>query len=469
MQDPYIKPTWLTELRSGTGPRYVQIADMLERAVATGVLRPGQRLPAQRKLAELLQIDLTTVTRGLNEARRRQLIDARGPLGTFVSRPRVQLAARMDLSMNIPPPPAHVDFEALLRDGIAQVLTRSNIDLLMTYQVGGGSGPDRAAAIQWLKLALEQVDRERLVVCPGAQAALAAILLGETAPGDVVLTEPLVYPGLALVASQLGRRIEAVGVDDAGMRPDALRAACRTHGARLIYLNPTLQNPTAATMPEARRRDLVKTAAECDAKIIEDDPYWLLADDAPPPLARLMPGQVYYLSTLSKCLSPGLRTAFLALPEAAVRDRFLTALRAVALMSAPLMSALVTQWIHDGTAAQLLAGIKAESRARQQLAAEILPAGPAAADAAAAGQGIHLWHVLPAHWASQDLANAALREGLVVAPSRAFHAGPAGSAPPNAIRISLGGGSSQTELADALRRLANMLTRKPADHQDIVV
>jgi DNA-binding transcriptional MocR family regulator len=458
-------PSWLTEFHPGAGPRYLQIADMLERAILAGLLQAGERLPAQRKLADVLQIDLTTVTRALNEARRRHLIDARGALGTFVAVPRVQLASRLDLSMNIPSPPADTEFGTLLKDGLTRVLVQNNTDLLMTYQVGGGSAPDRAAAAKWLEPLLELPDHERLVICPGAQSALAAIVLSATAPGDVILSEPVVYPGLPLIAAQLGRRIEVVETDASGMRPDALEAACQRHGARLIYLNPTLQNPTTATMPEARRFDILKIAERCRVKIIEDDPYWRFAENAPPPLARLMPAQVYYLSTLSKCLSPGLRTAFLKLPDLAGRDRFLASLRSIALMSVPLMNALATQWIHDGTADALFASIKTESRVRQRLAWEIL----SGENADRAGVGIHLWHALPSHWAPHDLAAAASREGLVVAPSNLFRASPAGAAPPNAIRISLGGVFSQSELVHALRKLARTIGRHPAESQDIVV
>lgn len=52
------------------------------------------------------------------------------------------------------------------------------------------------------------------------------------------------------------------------------------------------------------------TAARCGARIIEDDPYWLLAGDPPAPLARFAPAHVYYVSTLSKCLTPRLRIAY---------------------------------------------------------------------------------------------------------------------------------------------------------------
>ncbi len=59
------------------GPRYLQIADMLERALSDGSLRPGDRLPPQRRLAALFQIDLTTVTRAYDEAKRRNLLEGR--------------------------------------------------------------------------------------------------------------------------------------------------------------------------------------------------------------------------------------------------------------------------------------------------------------------------------------------------------------------------------------------------------
>lgn len=452
--------SWAGSFAVGGGPRYLQIVGFLERAIADGLLRPGDRLPAQRRLAAQWQVDLTTVTRAFTEARRRQLIDARGALGTFVAAPKVELAQRVDLSMNIPPPPAGIDLEALLREGMTQVLIRSDIDLLMTYHLGGGSDAERAAGTQWLKPMLGRIDAARVVVCPGAQSALAALILATTQPGDVVLTEPLVYPGLPLAARQLGRRVETVEVDADGMRPDALEAACREHGARLVYLNPTLQNPTAHTMPEPRRLDIAKTAARCNATIVEDDPYWLFAHDAPTPIARLMPQRACYLSTLSKCLSPGLRTAFVVLPDSLDEAAFVAALRSFSLMSAPMTAALATQWIHDGSAAQLLAGVREETAARQRLAAQTL------AGSACATSGIHVWHTLPGYWAAENLAAAARAEGLVVAPSTAFQSG---ERAPNAIRISLGGCSDRAQLRAALNRLSTLLAQRPAERHRVVV
>jgi DNA-binding transcriptional MocR family regulator len=461
IHDPYKRPNWIAEFVAGNGPRYLQIVGFLESAIANGSLRPGDRLPPQRQLAEALEIDLTTVTRAFTEARRRQLIEARGTLGTFVSAPKVELTQSIDLSMNIPPPPADVDMAALLREGLSQVLMRTDTNLLMTYHLGGGSHADRNAGARWLKPMLGRIDLERIVVCPGAQAALAALILASTQPGDCILMEPLAYPGLPMAARQLGRRVETVAVDASGMRPDALEDACRMHDARLIYLNPTLQNPTTRTMPERRRLDIARTAARLHVRIIEDDPYWLFAENAPPPLARLMPDQVYYVSTLSKCLSPGLRTAFVALPDTQSQQAFLSALRMFSLTS-PLTSTLVTQWIHDDRAAQLLACVQAETHARQRMARSTL----AGAMSAPANEGIHVWHTLPSYWQALDLAAAARDNGLVVAPAEAFFTG---ASPPNAIRISLGGCASREQLEVALRKLSNLLAQKPSLHRKVVI
>ena len=70
MQDE-IMPIWLPRLSAHGGPRFLQIADALQAAVVEGSLKPGDRLPPQRQLAAQLDVDLTTITRAYDEARRR--------------------------------------------------------------------------------------------------------------------------------------------------------------------------------------------------------------------------------------------------------------------------------------------------------------------------------------------------------------------------------------------------------------
>lgn len=452
IQDDHV-PLWLPRLAVQGGPRFLQIADALQAAVADGVLKPGDRLPPQRRLATQLDVDLTTVTRAYDEARRRKLLEGRGARGTYVAAPKVELTSILDLSMNTPPPPEGVDFGDLLKQGLSQVLMRTDNELLMNYHLGGGSDADRQAGAKWLEPMFGHPDARRLVVCPGAQAAIAASILALTAPGDVILAEPTSYPGLRAAAAQFGRPIIAVEADKHGMLPEMLEEACRRHKPGLVYLNPTLQNPTAITMPERRRKALAGIAKRCKLRIVEDDPYWRLAEAPPPPIATFAPEQVVYVSTLSKCLTPGLRVAFVLLHDPHERERFLDALRAFALMAAPLTAALATQWILDGSADGLLAGVRSEARLRHRMARNIL-----AGRYSGAGDGLHVWLALPAYWTASQLARAAQREGIAVTPADAFAMG-GGSV--NAIRISLGSIQDRGQLQAGLQRLSQLLARRP--------
>ncbi len=454
-------PIWLPRLAGNKGPRFLQIADALQAAVADGSLKPGDRLPPQRHLAAQLQVDLTTVTRAYDEARRRNLLEGRGARGTYVAAPKVELTAILDLGMNTPPPPDGVDFDDMLKQGLSQVLMRADNAALMTYHLGGGSDSDRKAGAAWLAPMFGQVDSGQLVVCPGAQAAIAALILALTQPGDVILAEPTTYPGLRAAATQFGRRIVAVEADGHGMLPGMLEEACRQHKPRLVYLNPTLQNPTATTIPERRRKELAGIAQRCNVRIVEDDPYWLLADAPPPPIATFAPEQVVYISTLSKCLTPGLRVAFVLVRDPQERERFLAALRSFALMAAPLSAALATQWILDGSADRLLEGVRKEARLRQRMARDIL-----AGRYSGFGDGLHVWLALPAYWDSSQLARAADSEGIAVTPAEAFATG---SGSVNAIRISLGSIKDRGRLQAGLQRLSHLLARRPEPFSAAVV
>ena len=441
---------WSPLIADGHGPVYLRIVQALERAVWSGALRPGERLPAQRALANELGVDLTTITRAFTEARKRGLIDARGPLGSFVAPPQVELTQLIDLSMNLPPSPGGQQVAEVLRRGLSSVLTRSDVGNLMTYHVGGGSRADHQAAQQWLKPILGKVDAGTVIVTEGAQAALSALLLALTNAGDTILCEPLVYPGLLHATRVLERRLHVVECDDAGMRPDALARAAKKHGARVVYLNPTAQNPTAHTMPPARRVALADVIRAQHLQLIEDDPYWLLVDDAPAPLALLAPRHTCYISTLSKCLSPGLHTGFVRLPDGMDRQPVLDALRAVNLMAPPLMNALVTQLILDGSAQAMLTLVQEEAAERRYLAQSAL--SPRFLQHCA---GVHAWCRLPAHWTDASLTHAARLQGLGIAPSSAFT--PDGVAINDAVRISLGAAANRQELHRALRQLDQLM------------
>ncbi|MBN9282565.1 MAG: winged helix-turn-helix transcriptional regulator, partial [Hyphomicrobium denitrificans] len=103
------------------------IVDALEADIRAGRVPPGSRLPPQRAIAKALGVDLTTVTRAFNEARRRGLIDGKVGSGTFVRRlesggSELFAPPAVDLSLNIPPQPAAAGLRHLIPETIADLL-----------------------------------------------------------------------------------------------------------------------------------------------------------------------------------------------------------------------------------------------------------------------------------------------------------------------------------------------------------
>lgn len=441
---------WVQDVLAHSGPIYLRIVNSLERTVRRGGLVPGQRLPSQRALAQQLGIDLTTVTRAFDEARKRGLIEARGPQGSFIAPPKAGFVQAVDLSMNVPPVPDADALAETLRRGAAAVLARSNALNLMTYHLGGGNPTDRHAAARWMQPMLGPVDDARLLLTEGAQVALTAILVSQGCEGDTILCDALVYPGLLQAAAALGRRLLPVDGDEHGMCPGALARQARNSGARLVYLNPTCQNPTGLTLPLQRREALARVLEREGLLALEDDPYWHLAEDAPQPLATLAPHHVFYIATLSKVISPGLRTAFVHCPSAAHAEAMAAALRATRLMGHPLVSALASQLLLDGSAQALLAQVRSEARERTRMARYLL-----APSLLMRAEGLHAWCRVPSPWTDATLVRAAQSQGLAISPSSAFC--PPGVVHQQGVRLSLGRAADRRQLESSLRRIDRLL------------
>jgi DNA-binding transcriptional MocR family regulator len=429
------------------------IANAIGAAMDRGSLAPGDRLPPHRALAAALGVDLTTVTRAYAEARRRGLLDSAIGSGTFVRRAPGEEAPQVsvDMSMNIPPAPADVSLRDLLRDGLSKVLRGADVATLMAYRAGAGAREERAAGAAWLAPTCGTLPAGRVLLASGAQSGMLAVCSTLLRRGDVVATEASTYPGFRALAFHMGLAMEGVACDAEGLLPDALEEVCRTKTPRAIYCTPSIQNPTTATMGRARRAAIIAVARRHDLPIIEDAAYDLYPHDPVPALVALAPERVYHVATTAKSLTPGLRLAYLVAPEG-TQPALTTAIRATAMMASPLLVSLVTGWIRDGTAAAILAGIRAEAVARQALAAAILPRELCAANP----EGLHLWLTLPSHWSRPDFVNYVRTQGLALVPADAFTTSP--NLPiPNAVRVALGVAADHGRLEAALRALAAAL------------
>lgn len=459
MDDVQPIPAWAAGVSKADRPVYAAIVAAMAAAITDGRLNVGDRLPPQRTLARALGVDLTTVTRAYSEAALRHLVEARVGQGTFVAKTHVSARAPVrgaaDMSMNLPPLFDDPALTHRMWSAAGAIERTGGLPLLLGYQDAGGSAADRAAGTQWLRHRLPDVTEDRVCVAAGAQGSLLALTTLLAQRGDVVCAEALTYPGLRALAAHLGVKVVGLAMDAEGLLPDAFDAACRAHAPKALYCTPTLNNPTTATMSEARRAAVAEVARRHGVAIVEDDAYGRLPADGPPPLAAFAPELTWYVGGVAKALSPALRIAYVAAPDARRATRLSGALRASVGMASPLTAAIATRWIGEGTDLAVLAALRRETEVRFALVRQIL-GGHAFAGRPDA---FHVWLPLPAGWNRGAFSARLGARGVGVVMSDAFATL---ADPPEAVRLSLGAPETRRDLAAALRQVRELLDQDPA-------
>lgn len=456
MRQPEPVSTWIPTVSKQDGPLYLAIARLIGADIASGRLRAGARLPPQRALAEQLGVDFTTISRAYNEARRLGLIEGRVGQGTYV-RSQVSAQSRanagvVDMSMNMPPQFAGDELVNRVWRDIGAIQGKEGFDLLLRYQEAGGGLADRIAGAQWLAPLLPDLAPERVLITPGAQGAMMAVLGLLGAPGDSICVEALTYPGFRAMGQYLSLRLRPLAMDGQGILPEAFAAACLEEKPKALYCTPTLHNPTTATMGLERRRQISDIAVKFGVSIIEDDAYGMLPAQPVAPIAALVPELTYYISSLSKCLSPAIRISYLVAPNARIGARLASNIRASTSIASPLTSAIATRWIETGSAASVLEAIREETGARHRMVLSHLPTLQSDREA------FHAWLPLGGAW-DRHAFTAKLRSvGIGVVASDAFAVGTA----PEAVRLGLGGVATREELEISLATIADVLDQSPS-------
>ena len=451
---------WAPNLDAFEGPKYHRLAEAIAGAVKAGELAPGARLPTHRELARALGVTVGTVSRAYEEARHRGLIAGEVGRGTFVKDREASDARGSDLLSHGSSPegatnlavnlPVRGDIEARLTERLMRFAEQPGAAWI--YQSSGGTEPQRTAGAEWLlaSAGLETSPSE-VVVTNGAQQAILVALSAVARSGDVVLASALTYPGVESAARWLGLRLEPVRIDEHGMVPESLDEACRRIRPRAVFLMPSVHNPTAVTMPAERRQAVLEITAEHDVDVIEDDTYRFLAQSPSPPLAALGGPRIWYVTTLSKSVAPGLRIAFLRAPEgetARARD----AVQSTTWTANPLTAELSRAWIEDGTAAEVASWRLEESMRRRRIARRFLSEF---VDFERSSHSLHLWIETPEPWRAADFVDAARGRGVLVTSPEPFVVGR--SAAPHAVRVCLGPAHDDESLETGLAVIAGLL------------
>ncbi|HHT8351647.1 TPA: PLP-dependent aminotransferase family protein [Raoultella ornithinolytica] len=434
-------------------PHYRRIAELLRLTLTSGALRTGDRIISARKLAEREQVSLPTALEALRYLEAEGLIIARPRSGYFVhqiisagERPgTASLPVPVPVTMSaiarslfgsaearlVPlgaalPDPAWLPVDTLQR--ALQTAGRRLDARGQSYSLPPGRADLRrkiaARAAQWGAL----FGADDLIITAGATQALRLALRAVCQPGDAVAIEQPAYFGTLLLLEDLG--LKALQIPTApveGLLLAPLEEALQRHRPAAVLASPTVQNPLGASMPVARKRDLVALLAGMGIPLIEDDVYGDLAGDAQrPPACKAFDrcGNVIYCSSLSKTLAPGWRIGWIAAGR--YHSTVLQARMAGEWAGAPLIEAAASELLASGDYDRHLRQLKLRiAQGMQAIIAQVETSFPPGTRVAAPEAGFLIWVKLPSKIDALEVHRRALALGIGVSPGPLFSPGAA--------------------------------------------
>ncbi|WP_406443734.1 PLP-dependent aminotransferase family protein [Streptomyces sp. NBC_01613] len=441
---------------------YRRIADRIAEDIAAGRLRPGERLPPQRKFARRHGIAASTAERAYGELVRRGLVVGEVGRGTFVraaapaptgralSEPAT--AAPVNMELNYPSAPGQSE---LLAPALVPILRPDALTEALRPAPAAGTAPVREAVAALLATRGWYPAPDQLLFTGNARQAIATALASLVRPGGRVGVEELTYPLVKEIAARLGVRLVPLATDEGGLRPEAIAAAHRTAPLSALYVQPTLHNPTSLTTGEARRRQLAEVVTDLDIPVVEDRIWSFLADPADP-LAAYAPHLTHVVDGLSKRVAPGLTAGFLVVPAHRV-GAVAGAVRSGGWSAGRFALEAGVRWMRDGTVGRLVAAKREDAALRQRLVAEHL--GGRGGRVRSDPRAYFAWWELPAPWRADTFTAAAAAHGIAVTPGPAFAVDP--NRTPDAVRLGLAS-APVPDLERALRTLADVAGAGPS-------
>jgi 2-aminoadipate transaminase len=277
------------------------------------------------------------------------------------------------------------------------------------------------------------VKPENILITSGSQQALDFIGRLFLNRGDYIVVESPTYLGALQAWNAYGAQYISVPMDENGMIVDELEKALRI-GPKFIYVLPNFQNPSGATLSLERRQRIVELADKYGVPIVEDDPYGQLRyeGDHLPSLVYLdsqyrgddgtYTGNVIYLSTFSKLLSPGIRVAWVVAPEQVIKKLVHT--KQAADLHTATFNQMVAYEVGKGgfldEHVKVIRKVYKERRdAMLETMEEIWPVGTSWTRPQG---GMFLWGRLPAGMDTSEVIKTAIERKVAFVPGAAFHA-----------------------------------------------
>jgi len=456
---------WVPVLDPEVRPKYRAVVHAIRDAIGAGTLGQGDRLPPVRELGYRLEMTPGTVARAYTVLTDEGVLSAEVGRGTFVaaSQPEPPLGL-MEIDgvahktggdsyeVNLFSPHLPDGGQAgLIRALLAQI-AQDPPSGVMHYPSRRAARPAREAMLHWLRHTdLGPLEENDIVLSHGGQNAIMLIfqtILSGRRP--VIFVEELCYPGFRRVATALRAEVVPVAMDADGLCPVALAAAAERYPeGQIICTSPEVHSPTCGFSPLARRLEIVEVARRFELQIVEDDCYSIGRAQAPT-YRQIAPERGWYITSLSKSLTPALRIGCAIGPRAmtpalhrAAEHGFFGLATPISDLAAALLSHpdldRITDRIHAGVGDYIKAAADAIGPYDLHWRADVP----------------FVWLNLPEGWRATAFCRAAEARGVRIRAAEEFAARHART--PHAVRMAINAGVSLGSFAAAMQRLRDLL------------
>lgn len=436
-------------------PGYICHANTLADRILRGDLAAGSRLWPVREYAYQHGIAASTAARVYAELVRRGLVSGEVGRGSYVRGPAAPVALSepsiqwpIDLEFNAAP--AEADEIERLSAILARVMTHEPVRSINGASSAFGSPTARQAVADHLAYGGWHPVPGSILFAGGGRQAIAGAIAALSAPGEPVAMEALTYPMTKAIAAQLGRPAVPIALKPGGVDAQAIETVWRAHGARVVYLQPTLHNPLGITLDIAQRQAIADCLETHDLYLIEDSVYAFLDDEAPAPIASLAPDRVIHIDSLSKRGFSGMPLGLVSVLNGELRDRLANVLRTGSWLAPAALVAMAGELAKDDLLREMEQRRRQDAAARHALIAEYFDSEHVKTNPRA----YHAWLTLPRPWRADAFRAEAIRMGVAVTAASNFAV--QSHYAPNAVRLALSK-PPLTQLNDALQRLARLI------------
>jgi DNA-binding transcriptional MocR family regulator len=446
-----VKTLWKPD-RQSKKPLYEQIADYLEQRISYGEFPPGSLLPSERKLAEQLGVNRSTVIQAYAELRSFGIVESRTGSGTRVSTTKwgatpkhtpnwKRYAEGGSFLPNLPfmrkirgaltEHPSLIDLasgelsaDLAPTEEIASLMSAHRYTSYLGYDHPQGYVPLRQALVSYLRKHRNiQTTESSILITSGSQQSLYLITQCLLSPGDAVAIEDPSYCYSLPMFQSAGLRLFRLPVDPHGACPQDIRALYKKHRIKMVFLNPNFQNPTGTVMAEERRKQLLDVASELALPIVEDDPFSLTAYEGtlPLPLKSMdAVGSILYIGSFSKIAASGLRIGWMVAPRSIV-ERLADARQQMDFGLSVIPQQVAAQFLNSPYFEPHLQRLRAQLQLKRDMLIEALRRElPDSVTYAVPQGGLHLWCKLLPEVHDGKLLEEAIRRGVAFVPGSVY-------------------------------------------------